>query len=73
MLTLAHLLVLNSSAQDKEEILWLVGEEVVKPEMIDQYMEVSKELMELCKAEEIPLYLQRMAGPNPSIRFMVSH
>jgi hypothetical protein len=54
MLTLAHLLVLNSAAQDKQEILWLVGEEVVKPEMIDQYMEVSKELMELCKAEKFP-------------------
>ena len=54
MLTLTVLFVLNTTAQDKKELLWLVGEEVVKPEMIDQYIEVSKELMELCKAEKFP-------------------
>jgi len=54
MLMLTLVLVLTSTAQDKEEVLWLVGEEVVKPEMIDQYIEVSKELMELCKAEKFP-------------------
>jgi len=54
MLTLTVLFVLNAAAQDKKELLWLVGEEVVKPEMIDQYNEVSKELMDLCKAEKFP-------------------
>jgi hypothetical protein len=54
MLTLALLFVLETAAQEKTEQLWLAEEEIVKPEMIDQYHEVSKELVELCKAENFP-------------------
>ncbi|MEA3461382.1 MAG: hypothetical protein U9R49_05850 [Bacteroidota bacterium] len=53
-LGLTLLFVLGTAAQDKKEALWLVGEEKVKPQMIDQYYEVSKELAELCKAENFP-------------------
>jgi len=54
VLMLAGLFVQNAQAQEKEEVLWLIGEEVVKPEMIEQYYEVSKELAELCKEENFP-------------------
>jgi len=64
VLMLTLLLVLNTAAQDKEKILWLVGEEVVKPEMIDQYYEVSKDLMELCIAEKFP-YAFNVWNPQP--------
>ena len=39
----------NSSAQEKSEQLWLVGTEVIKPEMMNQYMEINKELLTICK------------------------
>jgi hypothetical protein len=64
VLTLTVVFVLESAAQDKKELLWLVGEEQVKPEMIDQYYEVSKELMELCKAEKFP-YAYNVWNPQP--------
>jgi len=54
VLMLAGLFVQNAQAQEKEEVLWLMGEEVVKPEMIEQYYEVSAELVELCKTENFP-------------------
>jgi hypothetical protein len=54
VLMLAGLFALNANAQEKEELLWLMGEEVVKPEMIEQYYEVSQELVEFCKAENFP-------------------
>jgi hypothetical protein len=64
MLMLTVSFVLETEAQDKEELLWLVDEEVVKPEMINQYYEVSKELMELCKAEKFP-YAYNVWNPQP--------
>jgi hypothetical protein len=64
MLTLAILFVLNTAAQDKKELLWLVGEEHVKPELIEQYYEVSKELKELCKVEKFP-YTYNVWNPQP--------
>ena len=54
VLMLVGLFVQNAQAQEKEEVLWLMGEEVVKPEMIEQYYEVSAELVELCKTENFP-------------------
>jgi len=54
VMILAGLFVQKTQAQEKEELLWLMGEEVVKPEMIEQYYEVSKELVELCKTENFP-------------------
>jgi hypothetical protein len=42
------------SAQDKKEQLWLVGEEVVKPEMLNQYLELNKELLALCIKDKFP-------------------
>jgi hypothetical protein len=44
----------DAKAQEKTEFLWLMGEEVVKPAMVEQYYEVCKELAELCKAENFP-------------------
>ena len=53
VLMLIGLFVRDAKAQEKEE-LWLVSEEVVYPEKYEQYVEVSKELIELCKAENFP-------------------
>jgi hypothetical protein len=54
VLMLIGLFVRDVEAQEKEELLYLKGEEVVKPEMLEQYYEVSKELADLCKAENFP-------------------
>ena len=54
VLMLVGVFVQDAQAQEKEELLWLMADEVVKPEMIEQYYEVSKELAELCKAENFP-------------------
>ena len=51
---LAGLSVSYAQTQQKNEMLWLMAEEAVKPAMIDQYMEVSKELAEICKQENFP-------------------
>lgn len=64
MLMLTVLFALNTTAQDKEKQLWLVGEERVKPEMIEQYYEVSQELKELCMAEKFP-YIYNVWNPQP--------
>jgi hypothetical protein len=53
-LMLLGLFVLNTEAQETAEPLWLMGEEVVKPAMVEQYFELSKELVELCKTEKFP-------------------
>jgi len=54
-LAIALLPVLNINAQDeKNEYLWYCWEETVKPEMIDQYLSLSKELMNLCREESFP-------------------
>lgn len=54
LLSLTLFLVLGTVAQDKNELLWLVSGEKVKPEMIKQYKEISKELIELCNSENFP-------------------
>jgi len=48
----------NSSAQEKSEQLWLVGTEVIKPEMMNQYMEINKELLTICKEVKFPFDFQ---------------
>lgn len=53
-LMLTGLFVSVLQAQEKTEQLWLMAEEAIKPAMIDQYMEVSKELAEICKQENFP-------------------
>jgi len=45
---------LNTAAQEKKEQLWLVSEEVVKPDMVEQYKEACKDLLKLCKEENFP-------------------
>ncbi len=42
------------SGQDKNEQLWLCGEETVKPALIDEYLAMSRELIEICKRESFP-------------------
>lgn len=54
VLMLAGLFALNVAAQEKKEQLWMVDEEVVKPDMVDQYVEVSMDLLKLCKEENFP-------------------
>jgi len=54
MLMLIGMLFHEAEAQEKKEQLWLVDEEVVKPDMVDQYKEVSKDLLTLCKEENFP-------------------
>jgi len=48
--------MLQLEAQDvkQNEQLWFCWEETVKPEMIDEYLELSKEVMLLCKEENHP-------------------
>jgi len=53
-LLLLGILAINSNAQGKKEQLWLVNEEVVKPEMANQYLEVNKELLALCIEDKFP-------------------
>jgi hypothetical protein len=53
LLTLGILLpVLN--AQEQKGQLWLAGVEVVKPEMVTQYLDYNKAMTALCKAEKFP-------------------
>jgi len=54
MLMLVGLLFQSAEAQENKEQLWLVGEEVVKPDMVDQYEEVSEDLIKLCNKENFP-------------------
>ncbi len=55
---LAAILLLSTSisiiAQEKNEQLWYCWEETVKPEMIDKYLELSKEFLNLYKSEKFP-------------------
>ena len=44
----------NVTAQEKNEQLWYCWEETVKPEMIDQYLELSNDFLELYKSENFP-------------------
>jgi len=56
-LALIFILVLIPSefkGQEKNEQLWLCGEETVKPALIDEYLEMSRELIEICKRENFP-------------------
>lgn len=47
--------VLQLSAQEeKDEQIWYCWEETVKPEMIEEYLVLSKELIDLCKQEGFP-------------------
>lgn len=42
----------TTNAQEKEKQLWYCFEEVVHPEHISEYWELSKELADLCKSEQ---------------------
>ena len=53
-LMLLQIVTINSNAQGKKEQLYLVGEEVVKPEMSNQYLELNKELLAFCIKEKFP-------------------
>jgi hypothetical protein len=53
-LILSGMLFLNGLAQEQEGQLWLAGIEVVKSEMIDQYIDLNKEMVALCEAENFP-------------------
>ena len=44
----------NGIAQDKNEQLWYCWEETVKPEMINEYLELSNDFLELYKSENFP-------------------
>lgn len=55
LLAIALIAVLKLNAQvEKNEQLWYCWEETVNPAMIDEYIELSKELLELCKKENYP-------------------
>jgi hypothetical protein len=54
ILLVCGIFIPNAFSQEKQVQLWLVGEEGVKPEMINQYFETSMELIELCKEENFP-------------------
>jgi hypothetical protein len=54
VLMLVGLYARDVQAQEKAEPLWLMADELVKPALVNQYYEVSKELVELCKAENFP-------------------
>lgn len=47
-------MLLSSHAQEKKGQLWLAGIEVVKSEMLTQYMDFNKEMVALCKTENFP-------------------
>jgi hypothetical protein len=49
---------IQSPAQEKREQLWLIGTEVIKPEMMNQYMEMNKELLAICKEVNFPFSYQ---------------
>jgi|GEM_PF-1015327 len=44
----------NVTAQEKNEQLWYCWEETVKPEMIEQYLELSNDFLELYRSENFP-------------------
>jgi len=47
--------VLHLNAQEeKNEQIWYCWEETVKPEMIEEYLTLSKEMIDLCKQENFP-------------------
>ena len=47
--------VLQLSAQEeKNEQIWYCWEETVKPEMIEEYLTLSEEMIDLCKQENFP-------------------
>jgi len=48
----------NSNAQEKKEQLWLIGTEVVKPALVDQYLEINKEMLALCNETGFPFDFQ---------------
>jgi hypothetical protein len=54
VLVLAGFMIQDAEAQEQTEVLWLMGEEVVKPVMVNQYFEICKELAELCKEDNFP-------------------
>ena len=45
---------LNLNAQEKNEQLWICGEEIVKPAFIDEYIQLSKEFIDICRQEKFP-------------------
>lgn len=49
---------IQSPAQEKREQLWLIGTEVIKPEMMNQYLEMNKELLAICKEVNFPFDYQ---------------
>ena len=44
----------TTQAQENGKQLWYCWEETVKPEMIEQYLEISKDFLELYKSENFP-------------------
>ncbi len=51
--------MLQLEAQDRQqkEQLWYCWEETVKPEMIEEYLELSKEWLQICKEENYPFQI----------------
>jgi len=58
LILLSGVFAANSRAQEKKEQLWLIGTEVIKPEMMNQYMEINKELQAICKEVNFPFDFQ---------------
>ena len=53
VLVLLPMLQLEAQAE-KNEFLWYCWEETVNPELWDEYLELSKEMLQLCKEENFP-------------------
>ncbi len=57
---------LNIAAQEKSEQLWYCWEETVKPAYLDDYLAMSKQLIEICKQEKFP-YAFNTATSKPFV------
>ena len=44
------MLQLEAQDENQKDQLWYCWEETVKPDMLEEYLELSKEMLEVCKA-----------------------
>lgn len=52
LLLILGLITIKLNAQEKSEQLWYCWEETIKPAYLDDYLAISKELIEICKQEK---------------------
>ena len=54
VMLLLPMLQLEAQEENQNEQLWYCWEETVKPDMLEEYLELSKEMLEVCKEENFP-------------------